>query len=391
MDLSRQVGTVGSTARALGQLGLSLSPWVPASGPSRSGDVDAAFITRHIAAGVPGAACEGVRPLDGTTGTTDRRRLGLTWNDAGTEAGLPGTVFVKSTPLGAKNRAMVGPLDMAVNEARFYNEVRPALGDGAPSSWYAHAGPGARHLLVLEDLVARGCTPFALSDECTIEHARAVVVTQASLHAAMWESTRFATDLAWVKRWSERPGYAILTSFYRRGRRGAIKTDRPEITPAVRRLAAALDAHAGALYAMMEDGPLTFLHGDPHFGNSYTTADGGAGYLDWQVVWQGPGLRDITYFLTGALEPALRRSCERELLQHYLDELGRLGVSDVPALDVAFERYRCFAAEAWDAGAMTVAWPGLQAPENVDAAFRRGCAAVEDLEVATAIEALAES
>ena len=56
----------------------------------------------------------------------------------------------------------------------------------------------------------------------------------------------------------------------------------------------------------------------------------------------------------------------------YLDELARLGVADVLTLDTAFERYRCFAAEAWDAGAMTVAWPGLQAPENVDAAFRRG-------------------
>jgi Ecdysteroid kinase-like family len=390
MDFGRHLATVGATARSFGQLGLALSPWVPAVGPSRAGDVDEDFVTRHVGAGVAGARCEQVRPLDGSSGTTDRRRIGLTWNDAGVAAGLPASVYVKSTPLGAKNRAMVGPLDMAVNEARFYNEVRPALGDVAPISWYAHAGNGARHLLLLEDLVARGCTPFALSDACTIDHARAIVIAQASLHASMWQSPRLAADLAWVKRWSERPGYLILRTFYRRGRRGAIKTDRPEITPAVRRLADALDAHADALYALMEDGPLTFLHGDPHFGNSYATADGLAGYLDWQVVWQGPGLRDVTYFITGALEPDVRRTCERELLQTYLDELARHGVADVLTLDAAFERYRCFAAEAWDAGAMTVAWPGLQAPENVDAAFRRGCAAVEDLEVATAVEALAD-
>lgn len=384
-SLTRAAGT----GRAVGQLFLSLSPWVPTSGPTRLDEVGPAFVTEHVGRGVPGARCLAVQPLDGTSGTTDRRRLRLTWNDAGAAAGLPSSVFVKSSPPSAKNRAMVGSLDMAVNEARFYREVRPGLDIGAPHCWFAYAGAGARHLLVLEDLVAAGGRPFALVDECTVEHARAVLAEQAALHASMWQSPRFATDLRWLKRWSERPGYAILVAFYRRGRRGAIATDRPEITPGVRRLADALDGNAHALYARMEEGPLTFLHGDPHFGNSYATADGGAGYLDWQVVFQGPGLRDVTYFLTGALEPAVRRSTERDLLAGYLDGLTRHGVDGVPTVDAAFEQYRVFAAEGWDASAMTVAWPGLQAPENVDAGFRRACAVVEDLDVAGAIEALA--
>jgi hypothetical protein len=54
----------------------------------------------------------------------------------------------------------------------------------------------------------------------------------------------------------------------------------------------------------------------------------------------------------------------------------------VPSIDSAFERYRLFAAEAWDATAMTIAWPGLQAAENMNAGWRRACVAVEDLDTA---------
>src|SRR5690606_3831567 len=82
---------------ALGDLGWSLSPWAPAPRPHRAADVTAAFVTDSF--GRPGAVVESVRDLDGTTGTTDRRRLGLSWNAVGVEAGLPDSIFVKSTPL----------------------------------------------------------------------------------------------------------------------------------------------------------------------------------------------------------------------------------------------------------------------------------------------------
>ena len=63
-------------------------------------------------------------------------------------------------------------------------------------------------------------------------------------------------------------------------------------------------------------------------------------------------------------------------------------MKNVPVLGAAFDRYRLFAAEAWDATAMTINWPGLQAPQNADAAFRRACAAVEDLDTAALINRL---
>jgi len=379
---------LAGTVRAFGQLGAALLPVVPTRGPMKSSQVDAGWLTAHFGSSNPGAAVTSVAPMDGTSGTTDRRRLHVEWNDAGRRAGLPATVYVKSTPLSAKNRTMVASLDMAVNEVRFYKAASSSFSEHVPAFWFGYAGIGARHLLLLEDLTAQDCRPFALADDCGINHARALIDALAKLHATFWESDRLKGDLSFAKRWSDRPGYAVLKSFYRKGRIGALKLALPEATPEVRRLAAAMASNEDAFYRQFELGPLTLLHGDSHLGNTYAYPDGRAGLLDWQVVWQGPGLREVSYFITTGLEPDVRRAHARDLVDRYLEGLRAYGISDLPSSDEAFDRYRIFSAEAWDATAMTVSWPGLQAPENMAAGWRRSCLAVEDNEAASLIEKL---
>ncbi|WP_286199015.1 phosphotransferase [Mycolicibacterium sp. ELW1] len=300
----------------------------------------------------------------------------------GVAAGLPAQLFAKSTPLSVKNRTMVATLGMAVNEARFYNQAADDLNGVAPHAWYAHAGAGARFLIVLDDIVAAGGRPYALADRCDLAHAQGLVDAFATLHAQFWESPRLLGDLSWVRTWSTRTGYGMLKLFYARGRRGALRRDRLEVTPAVRAVCAALDRHAEAYYREFEAGPLTLLHGDSHLGNTFAWPDGRSGLLDWQVIWRGPGLREVSYWMTTGLEPELRRTHERELIARYLDGLRAGGVDAVPSNDVAFDQYRLFTAEAWDATAMTVNWPGLQEQKNTDAAFRRACVAVDDLQTA---------
>jgi Phosphotransferase enzyme family len=368
---------------AAGELVAAVLPALPGSGPSSAADVTAGWLTRQLARTTPGAVAQRISPLDGTTGTTDRRRLTVEWNESGCAAGLPDHLFVKSTPLSAKNRTMVAALGMAVNEARFYNEVADDLGAVAPRSWYARAGVGARFLIVLEDIVAAGARPYALADHCDIVHAQGLIDAFATLHARFWESPRLVGDLSWIRTWSTRPGYVVLKAFYSRGRRGALRRERPEVTPAVRAVAAALDTHSNAYFREFESGPLTLLHGDSHLGNTFARPDGRSGLLDWQVVWRGPGLREVSYWMTTGLEPEMRRAAERDLIGRYLEGLRAHGVDDVPAFDAAFDRYRLFAAEAWDATAMTINWPGLQTQQNAEAAFRRACTAVEDLDTAT--------
>lgn len=386
--LRRQAGRAAANLTAAGELFAAVLPALPGSGPTSATDVTPEWLTTHLADKTPGAAAQRISELGGTTGTTDRSRLAVEWNEPGRAAGLPEHLFVKSTPLSAKNRTMVAALGMAVNEARFYNEAAAELDTVVPRSWYANARSGARFLIVLEDIVAAGGRPYALADTCDIGHARGLIDAFATLHARFWESQRLVGDLSWIRTWTSRPGYGVLKTFYSRGRRGALRRNRPEVTPAVRAVAAALDTHADAYYREFESGPLTLLHGDSHLGNTFAWADGRSGLLDWQVVWRGPGLREVSYWMTTGLEPEMRRAEERDLIARYLEGLRVNGVDDVPALETALQRYRLFAAEAWDATAMTINWPGLQEQRNADAAFRRACAAVEDLDTAALMNRL---
>jgi hypothetical protein len=84
--------------------------------------------------------------------------------------------------------------------------------------------------------------------------------------------------------------------------------------------------------------PVCLCHGDTHLGNLYEEADGTPGFFDAQVA-RGPWQLEVTYHLVGALDVADRRASERELLQHYLDELRRHGVA-APALADAWEAHR---------------------------------------------------
>jgi hypothetical protein len=380
--------SVAVNVAAVGELAAAILPKLPGMGPSSAAEVTAGWVTAHVAASASAAVAQRISSLDGTTGTTDRRRLTVTWNEAGRAAGLPETLFVKSTPLSAKNRTMVAALGMAVNEARFYNQAATELVGVAPHAWYARAGAGARFLIVLDDIVAAGGRLYALADVCDLAHAEGLIDAFAALHARFWESPRLLDDLSWVRTWSTRTGYGVLKRFYSHGRRGALRRERPEVTPAVREVAGALDRHARAYYREFESGPLTLLHGDSHLGNTFAWPDGRSGLLDWQVIWRGPGLREVSYWMTTGLEPELRVAHERDLISRYLDGLRAGGVDEIPSFDAAFQRYRLFTAEAWDATAMTINWPGLQAQENADAAFRRACAAVDDLETATLMNRL---
>jgi len=377
-----------STARTLSEVALAFSPWAPAPKPHAAADITAEWLTSAFADQTPGVVAEDIEDAGGHTGTSDRRRIRVTWNRVGAEAGLPNSLFVKSTPLSGKNRAMVAALGMAVNEVNFYRTARAALPeDVAPYAYAADSGRGARHLILLQDLVDEGCTPYAMADTCTLEHAQGVMRALGCLHAAFWDSPRFATDLSYATTQSNRVGFGLLLWQFRRVRTALMRSDEHRLPRAVHRMAEIVNMHDRRLHARWEEGPLTLIHGDSHLGNTFATADGRSGLLDWQVVGRAPGMREVSYFLTHSIETELRRKHEKDLLRYYLETLSEQGVTEVPSFDLAWEDYRYFAFDAWDSAAILVLWPGLQAPANVDAAFRRATATVEDLEVDKALRA----
>jgi aminoglycoside phosphotransferase (APT) family kinase protein len=87
-------------------------------------------------------------------------------------------------------------------------------------------------------------------------------------------------------------------------------------------------------------GALTLLHQDVHQGNWLRDREGRMGLYDWQAVATGESALDYTYALAVNLQVEDRRAWEQDLLERYLWRLGDEAVSNPPAFDQAWLRYR---------------------------------------------------
>ena len=95
------------------------------------------------------------------------------------------------------------------------------------------------------------------------------------------------------------------------------------------------------------------MHGDPHIGNLFVDAEAGGatGFLDWAVLCQAPGMRDVAYVLCNSIPPEVRESNERGLVEHYCELLAAVGIELDPA--EAWDQYRLFAVYSWVAATAT--------------------------------------
>ncbi|GAB3254848.1 phosphotransferase [Nocardioides dilutus] len=331
-------------------------------------------LPRHAAALGPadltrllGRTVTGVRPLDGTTGTTDRARLAVEGPD------LPASVFVKTAAVDAGTRIFGGLARLGEVEVGFYRDVRPGLDLRAPSLIGASFDRGTgRFVIVLEDLAAQGAVFCDTLTRLTTDQTAAVLSTLARLHGAT--HTRLPR-VGWL---GTNSGDALL----------------PLVSASLPRLAAKVAERAPELLSTeaapllrgyrrwarsLDEGPHSVLHGDPHPGNVYLHGEQGAGLLDWQAVRRGNPLRDVTYHLVLGMTVPDRRAHERDLLAHYAAELAAHGGPELNA-DECWRQHRRMAAYAYVAAVFTSGLGGLQNADIADAGLKRAAAAVADLE-----------
>ena len=338
--------------------------------PRQPADLTPLWFSRAL-----GTNVTSVERIATTTGTTVHGRVRL-----GGER-VPASVFVKLAPTAPATRIFVDLMGLGSTEVRFYREIRGELPVDAPAVFAsALDGRTGRFALVLEDLATRGCRFGDVRGTASPDEAAEVVAALARLHAHFRQSPRFRGDLAWLFSHADDPNAAVVGPLLRAALR---RVSRIGPVPAGARFL--IERHADVERALA-GGPSTLLHGDPHLGNLYF--DGAVpGFLDWQVVRKGSGLRDVVYFMVLSMDTELRRAHQDDLVKLYLKELAGHG-GDALDPNEAWRRLRALASYPWVAAVFTAGAGGLQAREIAAAGLARASEALDDLEVPRAVRDL---
>ena len=256
-------------------------------------------------------------------GTATKVFVAIEWEDSQTSH-----VCIK----GAFDPALREYLDVGLAcllESVFYRHIAPGVGIRLPRCFYAHQD-GSSGVVVLEDLARLGCSFTPPGGDLSLDEVEQTLTQLATLHAATWGWKALQVPLLRVGSKSMRKGMAAMGG---EGRWEALTT-----RPVVEAFLPERYRNQGTVMSAMdrlwsEDdrrADLVVCHGDAHTGQLYFTLEGHVGLLDWQSVALMPPIKDVAYFIGGALSVADRRKYERDLLDVYRACLSSAGA---PSLD----------------------------------------------------------
>ncbi len=296
---------------------------------------------------------------------------------------LPQQWFVKLPSLAYQARLITALPRLLHTEVRFYNELASSIPINVPSFLTAQSKFGMDATLVLADVTESGSTPSKTSDSLTATQATAVVEQLARFHACFWNKVHCNQTYRWlagpVRSLEAHLGTALSVPLMKRGLRLA-----GELIPSTLHASAIRYAHCRRkVMRFLSNSSQTLIHHDCHPGNLFWNQTQ-PGLLDWQLIRFGEGISDVAYFLSTALKPETRRLHEANILATYMQCLNNNGIeyNDIENMQ---QRYRAHLINPFEAMILTLAIGGMMSLESNHELLRRTAAAVEDLDVFSAI------
>lgn len=306
--------------------------------PATMADISPAWLSSALHRDFPGIRVTAATPTTVIHGTATKAVFALSY-DPGADPAWPASVCVKAG-LGQPHASQLAGQGFYRLEGRYYRDLLPQLGLTAPHPYDVRIDEATGDCsMVMEDLTAKGAHFLrVVPDFLSPDEAAALLGELARLHARWWERTQ-AVD------WLESgvtpdnafggylAGYSaqdVGTCLERRGLSLSARNRDPQ-----RLIDALWRMEEGSL-----DAPLCVLHGDCHVGNIYRLRDGTVGLCDWQTMFAGRWSHDIAYFLGSSLDPAVRGTVERGLIDHYRNALTQEGARNVPDSAAAWDEYR---------------------------------------------------
>ncbi|MDJ0877977.1 MAG: phosphotransferase [Halieaceae bacterium] len=256
----------------------------------------------------------------GTGQIADSFRIQLRWDAPVT--GLPDSLVAKCPSPDETSLASARLMNLYVKEVSWYQQLAGRSSVCAPACYFgALNDAGDQFVLLLED-----CAPARQGDQLAgadLPALRAALEEAARLHAPFLNEPGFET-LEWLRIDPEMA--AMRKQFI------------AQFWPAFReryqdRLATELfemgDSFVSAVMARDDPEPqlLSVAHGDFRIDNMlFGRSDGRAVILDWQTLYPGHPLTDVSYLIgTSVAEPEQRRSVEEELVGFYCAQMESLG------------------------------------------------------------------
>lgn len=230
-----------------------------------------------------------------------------------------------------------GVARMSQAETRFYREIAPSSSVNVPTVRYAGLDDSTGHgLIVMEDVHAAGGRFLDPLEPYTTDLASTSLQQLARLHAGNWGGEGIDRHTWISSRFDEFVENPLRT---REELQDLLDDPRGDRLDRRTRDAGRLIRALGALAADVSARASCLVHGDAHAGNIVLT-EGRIGLADWQVLQRSSWALDVAYHIGAVLSVEDRRRAERELLDHYLDQLRAHGVQDPPARDEAWAQYR---------------------------------------------------
>jgi hypothetical protein len=296
----------------------------------------------------------------------------------------PAVLIGKFPTLDPGGRAIGNLFRFYEREVRFYDEVATDISLTTPRCYYSAANVADdEYLLLLEDLAPARCGDQIAG--ASVEDAETAIRSIADFHATWWDNDRCAA-LEWLPlvnapvhqsaQQSYRDAWPLFSDAY---------LDR--LAPPMQRTAEEMRDHVIDLLNVVSVPPRTIIHGDFRVDNMFFAAPGSRApfsVIDWQISSQGRGVFDVAYFLSGGVEPDVRKTHEMRLLRMWHDMLVERGVKGY-TWDDAVRDYRicvlyCLVYVVISLGTLDTANP--RGVALFDAWLRRSTTAIEELDAA---------
>ena len=343
-------------------------------------DITPQWLDAVLCAVFPGAAVESIALDEPDEGNSNRRRLFVTYNEAGHDAKLPDTIFCKASH-GLANRISLGMTDCMQNEANFYNLVRHELDIEAPVCYFANYNQALNSIVMLKDMDER--TQFCnYATTITRELVEDQLGLLAKLHGRYLQSPELGGSLAAFSTWTDFFAKLDYPDFENACDKG-FEVSEPVIPPRLfKRRKEIWPATLTSTIRHLEL-PHTLTHGDDHLGNWYITADGKMGLMDWQGLNRGHWSRDVAYAVVTSLTIEDRRAWLDDLLLYYhscLEQVSGSKISFDGVLDLIGQQLLSILAYWTITANPTPDMPDMQPKEMTLEMIRRITTAIDDLD-----------